>query len=182
LTKEKRSSPYNMDFGTAVMLSSPDQIMYARRAFGADTTAFVKSLVKRLEEHPGELVSLRDPALPPEPPQPDSIIDGPWKVAVLTNRSTVSASEVLVLKALQSKRATVIGEPTEGALDYQSTRIVWFSPNERRWGVGYPTITDHATLPIGGIRGKGIQPDIRLDWKTVRDPVATVQRLLDQRK
>ena len=38
------------------MLSSDDQIAYARRAFGSDTTAFVRGLVERLRAGPGELV------------------------------------------------------------------------------------------------------------------------------
>src|SRR4030095_4248772 len=39
-----------------LMLSSPDQIAYARRAFGSDTTAFVRGLVHRLRARPGGLV------------------------------------------------------------------------------------------------------------------------------
>ena len=182
VTKEKRSSPFSTDFGTSLILSSPSQIRYARRAFGSDTSAFVKSLVQRMEAHPGELVQMRDPALPPEAEEADSVIEGNWKVGVLTDGGTVSASEVLVLNALRSKRATVFGEPTEGALDYQSTNIVWFSPNERRWGLGYPTITAHGKLPLGGMRGKGIAPDVRLDLSKLPDPIAAVERLLSEKK
>ena len=179
-TRDKRASPFSTDFGSSVMLSSPSQIRYARRAFGSDTSAFVKSLVQRMEAQPGQFVQIRDPALPPEAEEPDSVIEGNWKVGVLVDGGTVSAAEVLVLTALRSKRATVFGEPTEGALDYQSTSIVWFSPNERRWALGYPTITAHAKLPAGGMRGKGIAPDVRLDLSKLADPISTVERLLSK--
>jgi hypothetical protein len=180
LSKTKRSSPFD-SVGPAMMIASDDQIKYASRAFGPDTSIFVRRLVEAMRAHPGQLVPLVDPSLPPEPVKPDSVIDGNWKVAVLIDHGTVSAPEVLVLKALRSQRATVIGESTEGALDYQSTNIVWFSPRERRWGLGYPTITADARLPVGGMRGKGIAPDVHLDWKRVADPIAEVERLLDRR-
>jgi hypothetical protein len=180
LSKAKRSSPFD-SVGPAMMIASDDQIKYASRAFGPDTSIFVRSLVQSMRAHPGKLVPLIDPSLPPEPVKPDSVIEGNWKVAVLTDHGTVSAPEVLVLKALNSQRATVIGESTEGALDYQSTNIVWFSPRERRWGLGYPTITADARLPVGGMRGKGIPPDVRLEWARVADPIAEAERLLDRR-
>jgi C-terminal processing protease CtpA/Prc len=100
------------------------------------------------------------------------------RVAVLIDGGTVSASEVLVLKALQSRRAVVIGEPTAGALDYQSVYILRLSPEEGRWFLGYPTITRHAGLPAGGMRGKGIQPDVMLRWSEVADEYAEVERIL----
>jgi Periplasmic protease len=181
VTKEKRRTKYTTDYGEAVILSSPDQIAYAHWGFGSDTTEFAKSLIRRMTGHLGEMVPLRDPAKPADQDEPDSVIDGNWKVGVLVDRGTVSASEVMVLKALRSKRATVFGQPTQGALDYQSTRIVWFSPKERRWGLGYPTITSHAMLPVGGMRGKGIEPDVRLDLKRLSDPIATVDALLDNK-
>src|SRR6185437_5262183 len=96
---------------------------------------FVRSLVSRLEAHPGELVPLSDPASPPAPADPRDwvIASGPRAVGVLADRGTVSASEVLVVYALQSPRATVFGEPTAGALDYESASIVSLLPNEHRW-------------------------------------------------
>jgi C-terminal processing protease CtpA/Prc len=88
----------------------------------------------------------------------------------------VSAAEVLVLRALRSSRAVVIGEPTAGALDYQSTQIVGLGTGDRRWALGYPTITAHAELPARGMRGKGIAPNLRVDWATVPDAYAEVER------
>jgi hypothetical protein len=178
MLKHDRRTPYQLD--SSLMLSSPDQIAYAKQSFGSDTSAFVRSLVSRLEAHPGQLVPLADPALPPSTPDPREwvVASGPRAVGVLTDRGTVSASEVLVVYALQSPRATVFGEPTAGALDYQSIQIVRLSRNESRWAVGYGTITRSADLPRGGMRGTGIQPQVPIDLAKVADPVAFVDSAL----
>ncbi|HEY7894911.1 MAG TPA: S41 family peptidase [Gemmatimonadaceae bacterium] len=178
MLKHDRPTPYQMD--SSLMLSSPDQITYAKYGFGSDTSAFVRSLIARLEAHPGELVPLTDPASPPSPPDPRNwvVASGPRAVGVLTDRGTVSASEVLVVYALQSPRATVFGEPTAGALDYESASIVRLTHGESRWAVGYGTITRSAHLPAGGMRGKGIQPQVPIDLSKVADPVAFVDSAL----
>jgi hypothetical protein len=75
----------------------------------------------------------------------------------------------------------VFGEPTAGALDYQSVNVVQLLPNERRWFLGYPTITASAALPRGGMRGKGIAPDVRLDGDAIAHgwaAIAAVDRAL----
>ena len=182
MLRHDRPNPYPLD--SSLMLSSPDQIAYARVGFGADTSAFVRSLVARLEAHPGRLVPLADPAAPPTPPDPRDwvVASGPRAVGVLTDRGTVSASEVLVVYALQSPRATVFGEPTAGALDYESASIVPILPAEHRWYVGYGAITRRADLPRGGMRGKGIQPQVPIDLARVADPIAFVDSALAARK
>lgn len=179
--KQDRPIPFATD--DALMLSSDDQIAYARRAFGAETTAFVRSLVGRMKDHPGELVPLHDPSLPSPPKDPrDWVVStGPRAVGVLVDRGTVSASEVLVLRALRSPRATVFGEPTAGALDYQSASIVSLSPHEHRWYLGYGTITRTRDLPRGGMRGRGIPPQVPLDLAHLADPVGYVDRMLARR-
>ncbi|HEY7232630.1 MAG TPA: S41 family peptidase [Gemmatimonadaceae bacterium] len=176
--KGDRPNPFPTD--GALMLSSDDQIAYARRSFGPETTAFVRSLVERLKAHPGELVPLRDPASPAPVQQSREwvVTSGPRAVGVLIDHGTVSASEVLVLTALQSPRATVFGEATAGALDYQSASIVSLSPQEKRWYLGYGTITRSRDLPRGGMRGRGIPPQVKIDLKRVADPVGYVDRAL----
>ena len=178
MLQRDRPTPYQMD--SSLMLSSPDQIAYAKVAFGPDTSAFVRSLLSRLAAHPGGLVPLSDPASPPTPPDPRAwvVASGPRAVGVLTDRGTVSASEVLVVYALKSPRATVFGEPTAGALDYESVSIVRLTHDESRWAVGYGTITRNAQLPNGGMRGKGIQPQVPIDLSKVSDPIAFVDSAL----
>ena len=174
----EKPSPFPTD--GALMLSSDDQIAFARRGFGAETTAFVRSLVERLRTHPGEMVPLDGPEAPKRPPQPRDwvIASGPRAVGVLIDRGTVSASEVLVLTALRSPRATVFGEPTAGALDYQTASIVSISPREQRWYLGYGTITRSRDLPRGGMRGHGIPPEVSLDLRRLVDPIGYVDRVL----
>jgi hypothetical protein len=176
--KEELPNPFPTD--RPLMLSSDDQIAYARRAFGPDTTAFVRGLLDRLRASPGELVTLNDPAdTSSKPDARDWVVSsGPRRVGVLVDRGTVSAAEVFVLNALRSPRATVFGEPTAGALDYQSTNIVSISPNERRWSLGYGTITRGPGLPAGGMRGRGIPPQVAIDLRRVADPVGVVDRAL----
>jgi hypothetical protein len=176
--KEELPNPFPID--RPVMLSSDDQIAYARRAFGADTSAFVRGLLERLRAHPGELVSLNDAAdtVKKVDPRDWVVASGPKRVGVLIDRGTVSASEVFVLYALRSSRATVFGEPTAGALDYQSASIVAVSPNEKRWYLGYGTITRGVGLPVGGMRGKGIPPQVKIDLLRASDPLTNVLQAL----
>lgn len=176
----KTERPTAFPLTGAQLLSSPDQIEYARRAFGAETTAFVRSLLARMRARPGELVPLDDPSAAPEKRDPRDwvVASGPKRVGVLIDRGTVSASEVLVIRALESPRAVVFGEPTAGALDYQSTNIVPLSPREKRWYLGYGTITRNARIPAGGMRGKGIPPTVPLDLRRLSDPVGYVIRAL----
>lgn len=177
----ERRRPTKYDGHGLLMLSSPDQLAYARRAFGSDTTAFVRSLVARLEASPGGFVPLQDPALPPATPPAPTPIHGPRQVAVLVDRGTVSAAEVLVLDALRSERALVVGEPTAGALDYQSTSIVPIAAGQRRWYLGYPTITASERLPANGMRGTGIAPDVRMDPNRP-DLIEAVEAMLKGRR
>lgn len=166
------------DVDESVMLSSADQIDYARRAFGSDTTRFVRSLVERLQASLGALVPLQPPDQPAAPAPVVSVVRGPARVGVLIDRGTVSAAEVTVLHALRSERATVFGRPTAGALDYQSVNVVAIAADEKRWYLGYPTITASPRLPAGGMRGKGIRPDVPLDVDRLADPIAAVEARL----
>jgi C-terminal processing protease CtpA/Prc len=180
-TKEEKPNPFPDDH--AVMLSSDDQIAYAKFGFGSDTTTFVRTLLARLRAAPGQLVPLRDPTTPkPADPREWVVTSGPRAVGVLTDSGTVSAGEVLVGYALRSKRATVFGTPTAGALDYQSVSLVVIAPGETRWFLGYPTITRSPDLPAGGMRGRGIPPQVPLDLDRVRDPIAAVDAHLAGRR
>jgi C-terminal processing protease CtpA/Prc len=131
-----------------------------------------------MRENPGRLVALLDAGESrPTPPRVTPVV-GPRRVGIIIDGGTVSAAEVLVAQAMRSTRVTVFGEPTEGALDYQSTYIVPFQSSGRRWLLGYPTITAHADLPARGIRGKGITPHVRLDLTRLDDVIGTVDALL----
>jgi C-terminal processing protease CtpA/Prc len=134
-----------------------------------------------MRAHDGQLVPLFDSLDAVHDDPRDSVVKGPRRVGILVDGGTVSAAEVLVLRGLKSTRVTVFGEPTEGALDYQSTYIVPLSPRERRWYLGYPTITASDKLPAEGMRGKGIQPDVRLNLAHIADPIREVSDALRNR-
>lgn len=170
--------PVHNSYRQMMMLSSPDQIAYARRAFGPDTDPENQRRIARLQASPGKLVPLLDSLDSVPPDRPDSAINGPARVGILTDRGTVSASEVMVQRAKRSARVTVFGENTAGALDYENVSIVPFLPHERRWFLGYPTLAANASLPAGGIRGKGIPPDVRLDLATTPDVLSVVDQAL----
>ncbi|HET9602697.1 MAG TPA: S41 family peptidase [Gemmatimonadales bacterium] len=181
MVTDGQAAPPLLDQASARMLSSPDQIAFARRAFGPDTSAFVRALVARLERSPGQLVPFLDPQSPPPPDGMPPAIQGPRRVGVIVDHGTVSAAEVVALYARQSARVTIYGEPTAGALDYQSVSIIPLSPEEHRWYLGYPTLARNDRLPAGGMRGHGIEPDVHLDLAHLEDPVGWVERDLSRR-
>jgi hypothetical protein len=172
---ERLATPY--DSGATVMLSSSAQIRYVQRFItGPDTAPVLKSLLTRMTASPGALVPVEET---PAPPPRDSVLAGDWRVAVLVDGGTVSAAEVVVLRALRSARAVVVGEPTAGALDYQSVQIISLGTGDTRWALGYPTMAAHSDLPQRGMRGRGIAPGIAMAWESIPDAIAAVeQRLL----
>jgi hypothetical protein len=166
------------------MLSSSDQIAYARALwFNIADSATVARLVERMVAHPGALVPVYDSTAraAASPASSDASRDGPAgprRIAVLIDGGTVSAAEVFVLRAMRSPRARTFGTPTEGALDYQSVGIVRIGDTAGRWYLGYPTITARPDLPRGGMRGRGIAPQVRVDWTRTADPIGYVIRTL----
>lgn len=162
------------------MLSSDDQIAYVQRfmVYGPDTLPTIQRLLSRLRANPGRLVPVEDSLDTPQP-QPDSVIQGPVRVGIIVDGGTVSAAEAFLLRAMRSTRVTVFGENTGGALDYQSVFIVPFQAERpSRWLLGYPTITARADLPKGGIKGRGIEPRVKLDLAREADVLGSIERHL----
>jgi C-terminal processing protease CtpA/Prc len=103
---------------------------------------------------------------------------GPSRVGIIVDEGTVSAAEVVVLQALQSTRAKVFGQPTDGALDYSSANVVRVLPDESRWLLGYGTMAWSNKLPVNGMREKGIEPDVRLTIDQLWGAIESVERRL----
>ena len=163
------------DRGKGVMLSSPDQIAYAIRMVGGDTTdPSARRFLDRMRASHGGFALFADTLDPPQAARPVAPVYGPRRVGLLVDRGTVSAAEAFLVQAMRSTRVTTFGEPTAGALDYQNVSIVAFMPNEHRWLLGYPTITAHPDLPAGGVRGRGVRPDVAVDLARERDPIGRV--------
>jgi C-terminal processing protease CtpA/Prc len=182
--------PVSEDEGEGQMLSSEDQIAYVRSRWQnvVRDSAAAERLIARMVAHPGALVPIEDSldhaaaaARASSDAAPNDGAGGSTQpVAILVDRGTVSAAEAFLRQAQRSTRVTTFGEPTAGAIDYQSVSIVRIGDTGRRWYLGYPTITARADLPHGGIRGKGIAPDVRVDWARERDPIGAVIRRMAQ--
>jgi hypothetical protein len=167
------------DRGKGVMLSSPDQFAYAIRLMGGDTTdPSARRFLDRMRANPGGFALFADSLDPPTVTHPVTPVYGPRRIGILVDRGTVSAGEAFLIQAMRSTRVTTFGQPTAGALDYQNVSIVAFLPNERRWLLGYPTITAHPDLPADGIRGKGVRPDVAIDLARESDPIRRVAAAL----
>ena len=167
------------DRGKGVMLSSPDQIVYAIRMMGGDTTdPSARRFLARMRANPGGFALFADTLDPPQAGRTVTPVYGPRRVGILVDPGTVSAAEAFLIQAMRSTRVTTFGQPTAGALDYQTVSIVGFLPDEHRWFLGYPTITAHPDLPTDGVRGKGIRPDVALDLGHERDPIGKVAAAL----
>lgn len=97
----------------------------------------------------------------------DTVLHYPLHVSFIVNFACQSASEMILLYALQSKKATIFGEHTAGALDYlnassthtPSGKYLMFMATSRR------------NPPVGGrkLDGIGIRPQVRIsdrekDW------------------
>ena len=176
-----RQRPPPLPDKPAVILSSEDQIAYVQRTFvsGRDTLPATRRLLNRLRSNPGRLVLLEDSRDRRPSAQPSSMSRGPTRVGIIVDRGTVSAAEAFLVRAMRSTRVTVFGENTAGALDYLSVAIVPFQAERPgRWLLGYPTIAAHADLPAGGIRGKGLEPQVRLDLEKEEDVVGRVDSAL----
>lgn len=84
----------------------------------------------------------------------------PLRVAIITNRGTMSAAENLVDIARQSQRVTVFGDNTGGAIDY--TEVLWLDvPAFPDLQLIVP-IQRSTRLPEQPLDNVGFAPDVRL--------------------
>jgi hypothetical protein len=99
----------------------------------------------------------------------------PRNVAILVDSMTVSAAEAFVLRALQSPKVTLFGQPTGASIDYQTVNMVRVGPAEAGLLLGYPILVGSDRLPTGAVRPTGIVPDVHID-PADPDPV---QRIIE---
>lgn len=147
----------------ALVLSSPATIVFWERSGWAP-----RGLVERLRAAPGALVPFAPDAKVQTPPKPDVLPRDDQDVVVLTDRTTVSAAEQVVLWARMMGRARVVGEPTGGSIDYQSTWITRVACADMGQALSIPLIATSGRLPVGGHNATGIVPDrparVTGDW------------------
>jgi C-terminal processing protease CtpA/Prc len=118
-----------------------------------DQKAFISDVVKKMEQHKGELVSFSDD----RNITLDSISSSPQKVVVLMNKNCGSTTEEFLLSARQSSKVTLMGEHTAGVLDYSNMRGADFScmPYMLYWATSRSRRIDQG-MAIDNI---GIKPD-----------------------
>lgn len=118
--------------------------------------------VKKLKEHVGELY----PIYPADTLKFNQVLKNPKRVSILMNRNNKSASELFILKARQSKKVTLFGENSAGAVDY--VEAVSAQMPCKFYSVLYPAVRSDSVdkQPLDNI---GIAPKVAIpvnikDW------------------
>ncbi len=119
-------------------------------------------LVERLRARPGELVAFDTAAREQRPPAPRSRPRDDQQVFVMADGATVSAAEQVVLWSRRMGRATIVGAPTGGSIDYQSTWLARVACPAMGQTLVMPLIATSGRLPLGGYNAAGIMPDRRI--------------------
>lgn len=121
-----------------------------------DQTRFINSVVEKMEQHKGELVSFSED----KKVTLDSVSAYPKKIIILINKICGSTTEEFLLMARQSKKVTLMGEHTAGVLDYSNMRATNFScmPYTLYWATSRSRRIDLGMA----IDNVGIQPNIEL--------------------
>jgi hypothetical protein len=140
-----RSSQENIEMYKQ-FLSDPNYPEETKEAF--------RGMIQKMEEQPDTIVRIYGP----DTTKYTTASKGPQHVAIIINEGTVSAAELFILQARQSKKVTVFGTHSKGALDY--TEI----GNSRPLPCPYLSyycpmgMNDHRVYPY--IDNKGITPDV----------------------
>jgi hypothetical protein len=150
------------------VLSSPGTIAYYERFLdpaGVNSPAWVVDMLAAMRARPGEHIALPETRLGFAAPRPH-----PRQVAILTDQVGASSTETFLLKAVQSTKVRVFGQPTVGIVDY-------LNPGQHQLACGVtlqaPTIRRSLGLPADGIDNRGILPHVRLAHDDP-DPVAAI--------
>ncbi len=156
--------------GPGSVLSSPANIAYYERFLdpeGVDSPAWVVEMLEAMRARPGEQI-----ALPPAKAAYERVLPQPRAVAILQDRTVASATETFLLKARQSAKVRLFGQPSAGVVDYLNQ--AWHS---LACGVVLqaPTIRRSLHLPADSVDDTGIAPDVVLPL-TAEDPIGTILR------
>ena len=129
-------------------------------------------MIGKMEAGKGKLVNIADD----ETDSTYKPLPYPQKVAVLVNRGCASTTEQFLLYAMQSSKVILMGENTDGTLDYSNMRDSSFSCMP--YTLHYAT-TRSRRLDIGqGIDDAGIKPDKFLKPET--DWIEEAVKILEQ--
>lgn len=145
--------------GAGSVLSAPAIISYYEQFLdpaGVNSPAWVVDMLAAMRAEPGRQIPLPELRL-----AYDRILPAPPHVAILTDATGASSTETFLLRALQSGKVRIFGQPTAGIVDY-------LNPAHHPIGCGVtlqaPTIRRAEQLPEGAIDGHGIAPQVVLPW------------------
>lgn len=77
---------------------------------------FLMSRIKRMKENPGKFLE----SFPDGIVKFDSVLPNPRRIAILINKDCASSAEEFLLRAKESKKVVLLGQPTSGTLDYSN--------------------------------------------------------------
>lgn len=154
--------------GAGSVLSAPAIIAYYEQFLdpaGVNSPAWVVEMLAAMRADPGGQIPLPEVRF-----AYDRVLPAPERVAILTDATGASSTETFLLRAVQSRKVRIFGQPTAGIVDY-------LNPAHHPIGCGVtlqaPTIRRAVQLPEGAIDGRGIAPHVSLPW-TRDDPVRVI--------
>lgn len=79
-------------------------------------TDFLMSRIKRMKENPGKFLESASDGIV----KFDAVFPNPRRIAILINKDCASSAEEFLLRAIESKKVVLLGQPTSGTLDYSN--------------------------------------------------------------
>jgi C-terminal processing protease CtpA/Prc len=90
----------------------------------------------------------------------------PKNVSLLVNYGCMSATEVMILDLMQSKKVRIFGEPTQGAVDHLDS--YYFDTPSGKYSIFMPTVIRIPKKGQHSLDKTGIIPDVllndKIDW------------------
>jgi len=160
--------------------STPDNIKASEEnaknpEFPLDIKKEIDSIISVMQTHPNQFVNIDNN----DTIKMDSIMPYPQKIVVLANRYCGSTTEQFLLYAKDCKKVTLMGENTDGELDYSNLIPVAF-PYDLPGTFYYPYSLSRRIALHQGIDGIGIAPTIKLSQNT--DWIKEAEKYLLQAK
>lgn len=119
----------------------------------------IAGIITKMKEKPNQMVNIADDGIDTMKTFYPTI----KKVIILIDEDCGSSTEQFLIEAKQSSKVILVGHHTMGVLDYSNVRMVDF--NCMPLMLGYST-TRSRRIPNEAIDGKGIQPNIVLDFNS----------------
>jgi hypothetical protein len=172
------TKPYNTLSGS--ILAGEKNLALIKK-YAADTTIDIESrqtyidAAAAMQRSPGQWVELYKSTTKTF----DTIFQNPRRVAIITNHNVVSAGELFLFEARQSRKVTVFGAPTYGAVDYTELSGYRLLPCAHHYYY-YPTVRV-SSADTNPSHATGIKPDITIGTQ-IKDWVKYVQQWIEKQR